>query len=85
MATKILKDIRINSYRVVFGKIGDKYLIAMPESNLSGYLLPFTEENKHDNIILLTDIFKRQHFRDSVMAYLIITTIYNAWKGIEKE
>lgn len=79
MAIKIIRDIRINLYKVVFGKVDDAYLIAIPELKLSGYLKPLTDENRHENIMVLSDIFKRTGFRNITYAFLCINTITDYW------
>ena len=84
MATKNLRDIKINNLRVIFGTVGDNYLIAIPEISTSGYLKEFTSENIHENIMLLSDIFKRTGFRYAVLSHLIITSITEYWERIYK-
>lgn len=81
MAIKILKDIKINGFRVIFGSVNNEYMIAIPDISVSTYLNEFTEENKHDNIITLTEAFKRTGYRNSVFAYLVITEATRAWLG----
>lgn len=84
MAVKDIRDIRVNGFKVVFGRVDSNYLICLPEIECSGYLKPFTEENKHDNIISLTNIFKKSGFRNSVLAFLIITEINQIWRTTEE-
>lgn len=84
MATKNLRDIKINNLRVIFGTVGDEYMIAIPDISTSGYLKPFTSENIHENIMLLSDIFKRTGFRYIVLSHLIINEVTNYWERIYK-
>ncbi len=84
MAIKIIREIKVNSYRVIFGKVDDQYLICLPEIECSGYLKSFTEENRQDNIMLLSDIFNRKGFRRITLSVLIVTEITNYWRTIKE-
>ena len=79
MAIKMLFDIKVNGFRVIFGTINEKYMIAIPDISISSYLNEFSEENKHDNIITLTEAFKKTGYRNSVFAYLVITEVNRVW------
>lgn len=83
MASKILKDVKINGVRIIFGRVNDKYLICIPQYELSGYLAPFTEEFQQDNTQRLSELFKSKGHRNIVFAYLCIHTIHSIWKGEE--
>jgi hypothetical protein len=84
MAIKVIREIKVNSLRVIFGKVDSQYLICLPEAECSGYLKEFSEENKHDNIILLSEIFSRKGFKRITLAYLIINEITTYWEKFIK-
>jgi len=85
MATKIIKDVKINSFRVVFGKVNDKYLLAMPDVGISGYMDPFLPMFLQDNIIKLSNLFKTRGFRNITLSHLICHTVTELWKSEEEE
>lgn len=84
MAIKIIREIKVNSFRVIFGKVDSQYLICLPDIECSGYLKAFTEENRQDNIMLLSDIFNRKGFRRITLSVLIVTEITNYWRTIQE-
>lgn len=84
MATKILKDVKINGYRIFFGKINEKYMIAMPDIGISGYLDAFVPIFQQDNVIKLSNLFKSKGFRNITLSYLIIHTLTELWKSEER-
>ena len=85
MATKIIKDIKVNGYRIFFGKVNEKYMIAMPDIGISGYLDAFLPIFQLDNVIKLSNLFKSKGFRNITFSYLIIHTITELWKSEERE
>lgn len=80
MATKTLKDIKVNNFRVIFGIVNGKYLLAIPDASVSGYFKTFNSENKYDNTILLTDLFKNSGFRNSVFSHVVIEQVTEIWE-----
>lgn len=84
MATKTLKDVKINGYRIFFGKVNDKYMIAMPDVGISGYLDAFFPIFQQDNVVKLSNLFKSKGFRNITLSYLIIHTITELWKSEER-
>lgn len=84
MAIKIIHEIKVNSFRVVFGKIDNQYLICLPEIECSGYLKPFTEENRQNNIMLLSEIFNRKGFKRVTLSYVIVKFVTEYWERIYK-
>lgn len=85
MATKILKDVKINGYRIFFGKINEKYVLAMPDVGISGYMDAFLPIFLQDNIIKLSNLFKSRGFRNITLSHLIIHTLTELWKSDEEE
>ena len=85
MATKILKDVKIHGYRIFFGKINEKYVIAMPDIGVSGYMDPLCPEFLQDNIIKLSNLFKTRGFRNITLSHLIVHTITELYKSEEEE
>lgn len=85
MATKILKDVKVNGYRVFFGEINTKYVIAMPDVGISGYMDPFWPEFLQDNTIKLSNLFKARGFRNITLSHLIIHTVTELFKSEEEE
>lgn len=84
MAVKDIRDIRVNGFKVVFGRVDSNYLICLPEIECSGYLKSFTEENIQDNILLLSEIFNRKGFKRVTLSYLVIHEIVKIWRTIEE-
>lgn len=84
MAIKIIRELKINSYRVIFGKVDNQYLICLPDIECSGYLKSFTEENQQDNIMLLSEIFNRKGFKRVTLSYLVIKVITDYWRTIKE-
>lgn len=85
MATKILKDMKVNGIRVFFGVVNSKYLICLPDYQVSGYLDPFTEEFQQDNTQKLSNLLKSKGIRGIAFSYLVIHTINEMMKGEVKE
>lgn len=81
MAKKILKDVKVNGLRVIFGTVNNEYLICIPDYLCSGYFDPFTEEFQQDNTQKLSNLLKKKGVRGIAFSYLIIHTINALWKG----
>ena len=84
MAIKIIREIKVNSFRVIFGKVDSQYLICLPDIECSGYLKSFTEENQQDNIMLLSEIFNRKGFKRVTLSYLVVKVITDSWRTIKE-
>ncbi|MBO7677731.1 MAG: hypothetical protein J6S49_09515 [Erysipelotrichaceae bacterium] len=84
MAIKIIREIKVNSFRVIFGKVDSQYLICLPDIECSGYLKSFTEENQQDNIMLLSEIFNRKGFKRVTLSYLVVKVITDYWRTIKE-
>lgn len=84
MASKILKDVKINGYRIFFGKVNEKYMIAIPDIGISGYFDAFFPVFQQDNVIKLSNLFKSKGFRNITLSYLIIHTLTELWKSEER-
>lgn len=83
MAERILKDIKVNGVRIIFGRVNTKYLLCIPDYTASGYFAPFTEEFQQDNTQELSNLLKTKGVRGIAFSYLIMHTITELWKGEE--
>ena len=83
MAERILKDVKVNEVRIIFGIVNGKHLLCVPDFNISGYFYPFTDEFQQDNTQKLSELFKTKGLRNIVFAYLCIHTVNEIMKGEE--
>ena len=85
MTTKNIQIVTVNKYRVVFGRVNDKYMLAMPDIGISTYMDPFLPIFLQDNIIKLSNQFKTRGFRNITLSHLIVHTVTELFKCEEEE